>query len=310
MRVQFKRGKQKEFIKRSIAILNLNRADVAKKLKINKHTLNTWVKERCLLPLLIYKRICKLTKLNYSNYILDIKKDNWGSLKGAKIHELKIKQPKYSIKLAEFVGILLGDGNIFVKKYSSKHVVYQVRICGDKNNEKDYMLYFVRSLIIELFKLVPKVKFHKNSAIYICINSKPLVEFLKKIGLKSGNKITNCITIPFWIKCKKSYLQACIRGLIDTDGSVFRLSNKNPNYIRISFKNRNKKLLKDVKVALTKLGFSPSKIIYFNIFITRQSDVKKYVKEIGFKNPKHISKLREIAPWCSGPSSIKTPIKA
>ena len=126
------------------------------------------------------------------------------------------------------------------------------------------------------------------------VYSKNLVEFFESIGFPAGNKIKNKVTIPLWIKENNFFLKRCIRGLIDTDGSVFRMSKKDPNLIRIGFKNFNKKLLDDTREAFIKLGFHPSKIICGAYFVlSRQDEINKYLSEIGFSNKKHLDRLNE-----------------
>jgi len=207
-----------------------------------------------------------------------------------------IQIPNKNEKLAEFIGIMLGDGNIFVNKD-----VAQVRIAGDSRIEKEYMINFIRSLIIDLFKITPRTLYHKTkNEIFIAIENRSLVEFLLSIGLVNGNKINSQISIPSWIRKDKLLLKACLRGLIDTDGSVFRMSRKDFDNPRISFKNNNRKLLDDARNSLIELGFHPSKIIINQIFISRLNDVKVFEETIGFNNIKHKIRLNQIAPWCSG----------
>lgn len=206
-----------------------------------------------------------------------------------------IRIPPKDRKLAEFVGIMLGDGNIFVNKD-----VAQIRIAGDPQSEMDFMLNFIKPLIADLFKIVPRVVFHKTkNEMFIAIENRNLVEFLLSIGLAQGNKIKNQVSIPSWIRKDKTLLKACLRGLIDTDGSVFRMSKKDFDNPRISFKSNNRRLLEDVRNSLIELGFHPSKIIINQVYISRLSDVKKFDETIGFNNPKHKIKLNQIAPWCS-----------
>lgn len=136
-------------------------------------------------------------------------------------------------------------------------------------------------------------KFKKQNAIYVEAHSRNLIEFLEYKGFKPGNKIKNNLTIPNWIWENNLYLKSCLRGLIDTDGSIFRMSKKDPNLIRISFVNHNATLLNDVRKAFLKLGFHPSKLINRRQFyISRQEEIKKYLKEIGFSNNKHLNRVK------------------
>lgn len=132
---------------------------------------------------------------------------------------------------------------------------------------------------------------------YISLYSLKLVEFFSEMKLFPGNKIKNQSTIPEWIWKDKSYLSACIRGLYDTDGSVYELLPHWPGLFQIYFSNRNLTLLKDVRKALIKLEIKVSEISNLKegstprIYITKKDQIKKFYKTIGFKNQRHIRKF-------------------
>lgn len=212
----------------------------------------------------------------------------------------KIKIPEKNENLAEFVGIMLGDGSIFVNRDVS-----QVRIHGDLLQEKSFMQSFISNLVTSLFGIRPLIRLiPEYGEINACVNSVNLVRFLTSIGLISGHKIQNQVSIPKWILKSQSLLTACVRGLIDTDGSVFRMSKKDSDNPRIEFKNFNNKLLEDTRKSFIELGFHPSQITTGNhFFISRLEEVRRYSEEIKFHNVKHIIRLSEIAPWSSGQGS-------
>ncbi len=190
---------------------------------------------------------------------------------------IKIKSPEFTEELAEFVGIMLGDGSIFVGPNDN-----QVRITGNSITEADYVTRFVKNLMSELFGIVPHIRFPKGkNAVIVYSDSKNLVEFLRSIGLKSGDKIRNKLGIPAWIKSDNKLLASCIRGLVDTDGSISRLKPHWPNLLQISFKNNNSILLNDFRESLIALGFIPSKIFGNRVVLTRKAEIQKYFKEIG-----------------------------
>jgi len=72
--------------------------------------------------------------------------------------------------------------------------------------------------------------------------------------------------------------------------------------MKIRLLNHDWTLLNDTKKAFIVLGFNPSKIINNKqFFISRQEEIKKYIKEIGFNNLKHNLRLQNlIAPSSSG----------
>lgn len=216
---------------------------------------------------------------------------SWGNIKVINI-------PEKDVKLAELVGILLGDGNIYSCVKSKKICSYSVRIAGDFEKDRDYHLNYIAPLCNDLFKIKVRIRNHTvNNERFVCLDRKLLIDFLISIGLKSGDKIKNQVGIPSWIFENIEFLKACLRGLIDTDGSVYRMSNRDSNLIRMEFTNHNKTLLNDARAAFIKLGFNPSKIISNKkIFISRQSDIARYIREIGFSNNKHIERIKIFSP--------------
>lgn len=93
------------------------------------------------------------------------------------------------------------------------------------------------------------------------------------------------------------YLKACIKGLIDTDGSVFPKSrNKKLPQIEISSAIPN--LREDIRNGLIKLGFKPSNWSkgrnVSNCGLYAKDQVLKFYKEVGFSNPKHTKKFINI----------------
>ena len=187
-------------------------------------------------------------------------------------------------------------GNILSYKKGKKVGVYNINIAGDINKDRDYHVNYLKNKAKEIFdieanEVIPKRRHERFLTIY----SKELVEFFSQMGLIPGHKIKNQITIPDWILKNESYLKACLRGLIDTDGSIFRMSKRDYNLIRINFTNYNKKLLVDTRNAFIQLGFHPSNIINeHQIYLSRQNEISKYLKDIGFSNKKHIDRLNSI----------------
>ncbi len=294
MRIRLEKGKQKELI--SKAKEGLTWAELAKKLGLNNQYLAHELKnEKTSLREEVYKRLCTLAKVSYEEDIAERMPDNWGQSKGSRKSRgstIRITRPREDEKLAELVGAILGDGNVNYYKKGKKIGVYQIKIAGDSRLDKDYHMNYLRPFFYELFGINGKEwTSKKDNSRFLTMTSKELVEFFIKMGLKSGNKINNQVTIPNWIWKKNKYIEACLRGLIDTDGCIHRMSNKNPNLLRINLKNYNKTLLEDSRKAFILLGFHPSNITSHTIYLSRQAEITKYLKEIGFSNKKHIDRL-------------------
>lgn len=290
MRFKLLKGKQKELVLAAKKELSWNQ--LSKLTGTGSHYLSTELKnEKRLLSDKLYDELCRIAKKNFDNYIIEKYDDNWGRSKGGNNSlgsTLKITIPEKDEIFAEFIGAVLGDGNISCYKEGQKIRVYQVKIAGDYNADKEYHCY-LKNISEKLFGLkVGEVVIPKNNERFLVLSSKKLVEFLIGEGLKAGDKIKNQVTIPSWIWDDGDCLRACVRGLIDTDGSIFQMSKRDSNLIRISFTNYNKRLLNDARQAFVILGFSPSKIIQNKrFFISRQAEIRKYLKEIGFSNKKH-----------------------
>ena len=198
----------------------------------------------------------------------------------------KISFPKKSVKLAEFVGIMMGDGGV------SK---YHISITLNSKTDKKYSI-FVCSLIKSLFGVKPKTHKRKDSlALDIVVNRIKITVFCKNIGLKIGNKLKQDLDIPEWVNKNTQYQIACIRGLFDTDGTFFKhkytVKGKKYSYGKIGFSSRSPKLIASVHRILNNLCIN-AKINYNNTEVKIESieGVQKYINTIGTSNHKHSTK--------------------
>lgn len=300
MRIILAKGKQTELILESKKNKTWN--DLAKLLCCSSHYLSNELKsERRYISDIIYYKLCKISGMNFDEFIIERLDDNWGRSKGGK-HTGNLQRnvdtfnkPLESSKLAELLGIILGDGHIEKIVIGNKIRCYSIVITGDSRFDRDYLENYVNSLFKELFGKTGKLRFSKNNnSLYLKIHGKKIVEFLEEKGLLSGNKKNNNQAIPRWILNNDSYLKDCLRGLIDTDGCVYYISKSNKN-LRISYTSYIPNLMKDVRDSFIKLGYNPSKVIRDkDISISRISDIDKFMKEIGFSNNKHLKRFQNL----------------
>lgn len=292
MRLVLKAGKQREIIKEEKTKLNLTWPQLAKELDIKFGRLMAYYYEGSLIPEEVFNKLT--LKEEFERWIIERKSENWGKSKGGKNSSgstKKIKFPKESEKLAEFYGIMLGDGNLNVKR-AYKIGTYQIRVVGDSRYDCEYLTKYVSPLIEQLFQIKVNITKSKNSnALNLISTGRKLAEFLESKGFKPGDKIKNQLEIPSWIKNKPQFLRACIRGLYDTDGTIYKLTNQNS--YQIGFTNYNSKLLNEVRQSLVLFGISPSKIMRNrDIVITKKSELRKFLNEVGFHNFKHLNKAK------------------
>lgn len=191
-----------------------------------------------------------------------------------------VQLPPRSDQLAEFIGIMLGDGH---------RTDGQLIITINARDDSGYIAY-VQELIKRLFNRDAGVLYRKcyNTA-DVYFGSVEAVAYLAGLGLTAKNKVKEQIDVPTWIKRNSSYSKKFIRGFFDTDGSVYKMTS---NAIQMSFSNRSKPLLDSLRIMLLKLSYHPSKATHV-FYLTRKEDLQRYVSMIGFGNPKHSRRARE-----------------
>lgn len=200
---------------------------------------------------------------------------------------------KLSEELAEFIGIMLGDGNLY---YNQPSKIYFIRVCNHTIDDKEYRI-FIKNLFKKLFGEKFKPFQYKKTETVLTSNNKNIFHLLEDYGLKRGNKKINNLGIPKWIMEEERYLKACIRGLIDTDGSVFQKS-RGKGIPQIEISSKITKLQETFRDGLINMGFKPSNWSKGsntpNCGLYSREQVFKYSKEIGFNNPKHMKKFINI----------------
>ncbi|MGD0328465.1 MAG: LAGLIDADG family homing endonuclease [Minisyncoccia bacterium] len=317
-RVVFPSGEQQTFLKRVGERLTI--ADMARISHCSERAVRDWRREKFSMPLtvvhLLSERICipipknictrdayaHITKASKMGLAAVIKKygciprnekyrkEQWhlwwettGKFKRNPILEPKnIRRPHRSEKLAEFIGIMMGDGGI------SK---YQIIITLHHIDDLEYVI-FVVNLIKKLFRITPSI-YHspKNSVNDIVVSRTELVRYLHELGLPIGNKVRQQFDIPVWIKRDKKFAMACLRGLIDTDGSIFthryRVKDTWYAYKKLSFTSASKPLRRSVHALLGKFGLH-SRITGHDVRLDSIGDMKRYFLIIGSHNPKHL----------------------
>jgi len=292
MRLLFKKGKQKEMLKREKEELNLTWFKFAEHLNMKYGKLITFFNEERLIDEQTFNKL--ILKKDYKKFIIKRLNDYWGQSKGginSKGRTKEIRIPDKNEGLAELWGIMLGDGHL-QKIQGYKLGVYGIDIAGHSIDDKEYLVDFIKPLCEKLFAIDSRIYQSKRSnCIHVIVDSRRIVDFFELNGFKAGNKIANKLGIPNWIKENSNLLRACLRGLFDTDGSFYKLTNQNS--YQINFCNKNQRLLEEVNKSLLGLGVEVSKIMEKRrMVITKKSEIKKFYKLIGFHNPKHLNKIK------------------
>ena len=172
--------------------------------------------------------------------------------------------------LVEQIGIILGDGHLSKSGNT-------LTITLNFEDEENYVEY-VKDLLRKVFNVDPSiVKLPNNKANQIRIYGKGIINALVELGMKTGNKVKNQVSVPDWIKNKKKLCASCLKGLLDTDGSIYLTSDK--RRLAMNFKNNSKPLVESFIEMCEKLDIKTNNI-YEGWTFSRGKRFKHYKVEI------------------------------
>lgn len=206
---------------------------------------------------------------------------------------------KPSQELAEFVGILIGDGYLY-----NNFNKYRVGIVDNPKTDFDYFSE-IQTLILKLFNKKTYIK-KGGRGLRIVFNSKGVFTFLiNVVGLPYGKGKGEKVVIPEIILKKKDCTFPILRGIFDTDGSIFTSNKKRaPNYPCIELTTTSIALAKQVKEILVKKRFRVAGIRKYNysfpslpsykVTLYGKENMKLWFNKIGFSNPPKQNKLLKI----------------
>ena len=193
---------------------------------------------------------------------------------------------------AEFCGIIMGDGNLW-----SNGRKYEVTITGDIKNDRAYfdiLASFVRGQI-------GKNPYYRirGRGLRLTIYSKDFYKFLTdKVGMKD-RMLKSESGFPGSIKDNKAFLRRFIRGLFDTDGTIFRSDKKgSPDYPTLEIASSSLPLVDDLHTALSEFGFRVHKRKTtkngYKVSIYGKEMIRKWNLLIGSSNPCKKAKMEDI----------------
>lgn len=250
--------------------LKVNNLDlVAEYLSISRPMLFNYLSKKYLVPEEIFRKLTEET---------GIKIDKYKEVRKEKFILKSIKSPVLNEDLAEILGALNGDGHV-------SSLNYEISITGSKYLDLEYFSH-LKDILKKLFDLEFRISFQENR-IKLRAYSKKLVYLLhKKYNLPLGEKLGK-LKIPEKLK-KDNLLTSYIRGLFDTDGTIYMRRKKEP-VIEIS--SADKSYLKSVKSALEslnfKFGLGNNKIYLYN-----KKEIVRFFNLIKPANNKHLKKYQ------------------
>lgn len=201
-----------------------------------------------------------------------------------------------TLDLAEEIGLHIGDGSM--NFYSNKGL-YQLRghIIDDKNHYETQ----IRELYVKLYNLKINLREMKSTGVIgFQIWSDGIVTFKHNIlGLPLGEK--GQIKYPLFLNTKDLFF-AFLRGLFDTDGSLYFENKRGKPYPRLEIKSTSEPLSLEITKRLNKYGIPATCHKYkrkeknwndlYSIVIRGYSSVGKWINLIGSNNKKQKEKMR------------------
>ncbi|MFH1420427.1 MAG: LAGLIDADG family homing endonuclease [Candidatus Aenigmatarchaeota archaeon] len=194
---------------------------------------------------------------------------------------------------AEICGIHAGDG--WMSSYN-----YEVGY-GTSKIERQYFDYvnglYSKVFNFKRFRILERLG--KFNTIELRIASRNIQNILLSVGFHRGPKLDK-LRIPDFIKNNSEFAKRFIRGLLDTDGTVYWRKSLNNYYLILQWTCTTKELAYELKVLLEKLNYSPQ--IYsskadetrreaWKITLQKINEVSRFLKEIGIKNLNKYSKI-------------------
>ncbi len=189
--------------------------------------------------------------------------------------------------LEELIGILIGDGCVMFYPHLRQ---YAINVNTNSLTDSQHLLKRVVPLMKKVWDVEPKIFTSKGENTIRCrFYSREIVVELLKLHPLIFWKTLTCRIPKFILKNKKRSIN-CLRGLFDTDGSIFSKYNE---YAQIGFRSLSKGLRKDILTILKKLNFNPSvDKSQGYIFIHRQNEIIQFFNLVGSANPKHIVRYK------------------
>lgn len=207
---------------------------------------------------------------------------------------------KLNRNFALLYGVMLGDGCLSLVYGRKKFVA----ISGSMADDIPFFEKVVKPIIKGLVSKEIPIKFrNKKNTIDLNFVNHSLFDYIARFGFPIGKK-GNKLFIPK-IFYGKNLVKYAIKGFFATDGSLVLTNNNGTLYPRIEANGISESLIKEISNYLNNKGINCN--FYeakrkdhrwktwqqqYRLQINGKDNLRKFVKTIGFINPKQIEKLK------------------
>jgi hypothetical protein len=192
-------------------------------------------------------------------------------------------------EVSEIIGVLIGDGYIYMKNKK-----YQIGFVGNPKTDRE-MFEHLKELIFKEWNKDTEIKLRERG-LRLVFNSKDICLFLTKdLGIPFGEGKCEKVVIPKIILDNWQFARCTIRGIMDSDGSVF--ASKKPGierYPSMEITTTSLRLANQLRDILLERGFRVTKIrsalsktskrIAYRVCLYGKENIRKWLNEIGFSN--------------------------
>lgn len=204
---------------------------------------------------------------------------------------------KITPNMAEIVGIYIGDGHIYKEKNK-----FQIGFTGNPITDLE-LFKRLKKLIWEEWKKEVKFKVRARG-LRMIFRSKQISDFLiKDLKLPYGRGKCKKVKIPEDIIKNWNLVKYSIRGIMDTDGTIF--VSKKPRiekYPTMEITTTSRILANQLRDLLSNQGFRIGKIrktksklnklLAYRISLYGKKNIRKWLNEIGFSNKYKLERAR------------------
>ncbi len=190
--------------------------------------------------------------------------------------------------MVELIGATLGDGNIYDGRPT------YVEFTGNPITDEYYFNHVLLPIVNDETGKYPRL-FVRDRGLRFRIYSKAFVEWLKKMGIPAG-EAKGVAKAPEFITSNRRLMTRCVRGVYDTDGSVY--FDMRPIYVapypRVELHMKNVGLVNQVSGFFEDIGITHSLVRTKNSIETSGVDaLRNFLKLVGFSNIHHINRIRK-----------------
>ena len=196
-------------------------------------------------------------------------------------------------KLAEFVGIMFGDGSLGIYRSvvnNKEKTQYRIKISLNSIKDLKYSEY-VSKLVERIFNKTLIIRKRKGeNTVDIYLLGKKHTHFLLNIGLVLAPKWNRAVIPKKFMESSLS--KFVLRGYMDTDGCVCNVNNNGVRYPRIEMKICPSPMQVQLINILRFHGFEPK--IYsiekgkIRVVLHGVKNLRKWCEIIGFSNERNI----------------------